>query len=52
MSRLVNRWQPGLISFATFVTRDQEAGREPVQEAWIAIMRGLAKLNDCASYRQ
>ncbi|MCB1693773.1 MAG: hypothetical protein KDI19_13480, partial [Pseudomonadales bacterium] len=52
MATLVKRWQQPLERFATFVARDPDLGREAVQEAWLSIIRGLARLEDPARYRQ
>jgi len=48
--RLVVRWQPRLLSHAWRVVGDAERARDMVQEAWIDIVRGLARLDDPAAF--
>jgi len=42
---LARRWQPRLLRLAGRLTQSPEAG-EVVQEAWLAIVRGLPRLGD------
>ena len=49
--KLVERWQPRLAGFAARLTADREASRDLVQDAWIAIVRGLGRLDDPARFR-
>jgi RNA polymerase sigma factor (sigma-70 family) len=44
--RLVRRWTPRLLRYATRVSGRPEVGRDVVQETWIAAIRGLRKLDD------
>lgn len=46
---LVDRWQPRLLRLARRLTQSDEAG-EAVQEAWLAIVRGLGRLDDPARF--
>lgn len=48
---LVTRWQVPLLRFARIVTGDAELARDSVQDAWVAIIRGLHGLHDPSSYR-
>lgn len=43
--RLARRWQPRMLRLARRLTASREAG-EVVQEAWLAIVRGLRRLDD------
>ena len=44
--RLVRRWTPRLLRYATRVQGRPELSRDIVQETWIAAIRGLKKLDD------
>ncbi len=46
---LARRWQPRLLRLARRLTQSPEAG-EVVQEAWLAIVRGLPRLADPARF--
>ena len=48
---LVGRWQPRLLRQALRLTGDLEAASDAVQEAWLAIVRGLGRLHDPARFR-
>lgn len=48
--RLVDRWQPRLLRHARRVLGDAERARDMVQDAWIAILRGLPGLDDTATF--
>ena len=50
LSRLVARWQPRLLRHAWRVLGDAERARDMVQEAWLEIVRGLARLDDVAAF--
>lgn len=50
LSRLVARWQPRLLRHAWRVLGDVERARDMVQEAWLEILRGLARLDDVAAF--
>ncbi len=50
LSRLVARWQPRLLRHAWRVLGDGERARDMVQEAWVEILRGLARLDDVAAF--
>ncbi len=50
MSRLVARWQPRLLRHAWRVLGDAERAKDMVQEAWVEILRGLARLEDVAAF--
>lgn len=48
---LVARWQPRLGRLAWRLTAEREAARDIVQDAWLAIVRGLKRLDDPARFR-
>jgi len=48
--RLATRWYPRLLRHARRLTGDAEGAREAVQEAWVAIARGLGRLDDPARF--
>jgi RNA polymerase sigma factor (sigma-70 family) len=50
LSRLVARWQPRLHRHAWRVLGDPERAKDMVQEAWVDILRGLARLDDVAAF--
>ena len=51
LGTLVRRWQPRLGRLAWRLTGEREAARDIVQEAWLAIVRGLSRLDDPARFR-
>jgi RNA polymerase sigma-70 factor (ECF subfamily) len=48
--RLAIRWHPRLLRYAHRLTGDSEGAREVAQEAWVAIARGLGRLEDPATF--
>ncbi len=48
--RLAARWYPRLLRHARRLTGDSEGAREAVQEAWLAVARGLRRLEDPARF--
>lgn len=44
--RLVARWMPRLLRHATRVLLDADAAHDAVQDAWLAIAKGLRRLDD------
>jgi RNA polymerase sigma factor (sigma-70 family) len=48
--RLVTRWQSRLWRHAWRVMGDSDRAKDVVQEAWIDILRGLARLDDVAAF--
>lgn len=48
---LIERWQPRLSRLAWRLTGEREAARDIVQDAWLAIVRGLRRLDDPARFR-
>lgn len=48
---LITRWQPRLYRLAWRLTGERETARDAVQDAWMAIMRGLGRLDDPARFR-
>lgn len=46
---LVERWNPRLLRLARRLTQSDDAD-EVVQEAWLAIVRGVARLQDPALF--
>ncbi len=51
LEMLARRWQPKLLRHAIRLTRDAEAGADVTQDAWVAIVRGLGRLKDPATFR-
>jgi RNA polymerase sigma-70 factor (ECF subfamily) len=47
---LAQRWQPKLLAHAWRLTGEVEAARDVVQEAWVDIARGLARLDDASLF--
>jgi len=50
MEKLVSRWQERLWRYALRLTGDREAAWDVTQESWLAIVRGIARLNDPARF--
>lgn len=48
--RLARRWTPRLLRYATRVLGRPEAARDTVQETWIAVIRGLKRLEDASRF--
>lgn len=48
---LIARWQPRFARLAWRLTSEREAARDVVQDAWLAIVRGLGRLDDPARFR-
>lgn len=48
---LIGRWQPRFVRLAWRLTAEREAARDVVQDAWLAIVRGLKRLDDPAMFR-
>ena len=44
--RLVRRWTPKLVRYATRVQGRPELARDIVQETWVAAIRGITRLDD------
>ena len=51
LEALIARWQPRLVRLAWRLTADREAVRDVAQDAWLAIVRGLKRLDDPARFR-
>ena len=51
LKALIARWQPRLARLAWRLTGESEAARDVVQDAWLAIVRGLKRLDDPARFR-
>lgn len=51
LSALVRRWNRRLLSHALSLTRQPSEASDAVQEAWLAIVRGLGKLHDPAMFK-
>lgn len=47
---LARRWHPRLLRHARRLTGETEGAQEAVQDAWLSIARGLARLQDPASF--
>jgi len=52
MQKLVQRWQKRLWLYAHRLAGDPEAAWDITQETWLAIIRGLRKLQDPAKFKQ
>jgi RNA polymerase sigma-70 factor (ECF subfamily) len=48
---LVRRWHPKLLRHARRLTERDDVAADVVQEAWLAIFRGLHRLQDPATFR-
>ena len=48
--RLVRRWTPKLLRYATRVLGRPEVARDMVQETWIGAIRGLKRLDDPSQF--
>ena len=51
MEAMVHRWQRRLIQHAHRLTQDEDGALEAVQEAWMAMVRGIGRLDDPARFR-
>jgi len=51
LETLIARWQPRFMRLAWRLTSEREAARDIVQDAWLAIVRGLGRLDDPARFR-
>lgn len=50
LDELVRRWHPRLVRQAVALTGDGEAARDVAQEAWMAMVRGLDRLDDPVAF--
>lgn len=48
---LISRWQPRLLAHALRLCGDRDSAPEIVQEAWLAVVRGIRRLDDPARFR-
>lgn len=48
---LIGRWQPRLARLAWRLTGEREGASDVVQDAWLAIIRGIKRLDDPARFR-
>ena len=48
---LAGRWHPQVLRYAAHLTGDSEAARDVAQETWIAIARGIRRLQDPGRFR-
>ena len=51
LEQLVRRWHPKLIRYARNLIERHDLAADIVQEGWVAIFRGLHRLNDPATFR-
>ncbi len=51
MNELITRWQKRLWLHACRVTGDSQASLDIVQESWLAIIKGIAKLKEPSAYK-
>lgn len=50
LEELIARWHPRLVAQAWRLTGDPELARDMAQEAWLEILRGLARLDDADAF--
>lgn len=50
LAELVDRWQTRFVGHACRMMGQPDAARDAVQEAWLAIVRGLGRLDDPARF--
>jgi RNA polymerase sigma-70 factor (ECF subfamily) len=50
LANLVDRWQQRLLAHARRLTGEPELAADVTQEAWIEIIRGIARLNDSDAF--
>jgi RNA polymerase sigma-70 factor (ECF subfamily) len=50
LGRLAERWHGRLLAHAVRLTGDHDGARDVVQDAWVEIVRGLARLDDVAAF--
>ncbi len=50
LTRLVELWHGRLLAHARRLTRNPDGADEAMQEAWMAVVRGIGKLNDPAAF--
>ncbi len=50
MGELVRRWQARFLAHAKRLTGDAHSAEEAVQESWLAVVRGIAKLQQPAAF--
>ena len=50
LTQLVERWHGRLLAHARRLTRNPDGAEETMQEVWMAIVRGIGKLNDPAAF--
>jgi len=51
LEALARLWHPRLLQHAARLTGDREAARDVAQEVWMAIARGIGRLEDPARFR-
>lgn len=51
-SELVAKWQPQILRHAMRLTANRDAAADVSQAAWLAIIRGIDRLNDPACFRR
>jgi len=51
IAELVKTWHPRLIRYAMKIVGEREAAIDAVQDSWIAIWKGLKKVDDPAKFR-
>lgn len=50
ITELIARWQPKLLAHATRLTGRHDAAADVVQESWMAMVKGLRRLDDPACF--
>ena len=50
LAQLVERWQPRVLRHALALTERQELAADVAQETWIAVAKGIRKLDDPACF--
>ncbi|NLX94904.1 MAG: RNA polymerase sigma factor [Rhodopirellula sp.] len=51
LAELVDRWQPKLLRQAMRLTGTADSAADVIQETWVAIVRGIRRLDDPAAFR-
>jgi len=52
LRQLFDRWHPRLVRYARRLTGSDDAGADVAQEAWLAMVRGIRKLDDPRAFHR
>ncbi|NQT41620.1 MAG: hypothetical protein HQ581_29290, partial [Planctomycetes bacterium] len=47
---LFDRWHPRLVGYARRLTQSEDGAADVVQEAWLAMLRGIRRLEDAKTF--